>query len=168
MRKCIFLDRDGVINVEKGDYTFEIEDFIIEEGVVQELKNLKSKGYLLIVITNQGGINKRIYTSKNVLECHKYFQEISDNVLDDIFHSPYHDDFTKSLSRKPNSLLLEKAIYKWNVDFSESWMVGDSSRDIVAGNKMNLNTLYVGKSINKEAKQSFESSAQALKYINSL
>jgi len=56
MNKCIFLDRDGVLNVDRVDYVYRIEDLIIPEGTVEALERLKAAGYLLIVITNQSGI----------------------------------------------------------------------------------------------------------------
>ena len=169
MNKCIFLDRDGVINKERGEYTYKINDFECVDGVINELKLLKKKGYLLIVITNQGGINKGIYTSKDVLACHQYFQKLSNNVIDDFFYSPYHDDFTKSISRKPNSLMLERAIYKWNINVKKSFMVGDSLRDIEAASKVGIKGLFINniKSI-KKAEKFFQNSAQALNYINKL
>lgn len=168
MNKCIFLDRDGVINVERGEYTYRIDDFIIEEGVLAQLFLLKQKGFILIIITNQGGVNKGLYTVEDVLSCHKHFQKISNNLIDDFFYSPYHDDFTKSLSRKPNTLMLEKAIYKWNINIEESWMIGDSKRDIDASYKLNIKSVKVGDSIYAKAEQSFESPDQALKFINNL
>ncbi|MEQ9148920.1 MAG: D,D-heptose 1,7-bisphosphate phosphatase, partial [Cytophagales bacterium] len=58
MNKCVFLDRDGVLNQERGEYTFNVEDFVIIKGVKSALEKLKKSGFLLIVITNQGGIAK--------------------------------------------------------------------------------------------------------------
>lgn len=168
MKKCVFLDRDGVINVERGEYTFKTNDFIIEEGVLEQLLLLKQKGFIFIIITNQGGINKGLYTVEDVFACHKYFQKESNSLIDDFFYSPYHDKYTKSLSRKPNSLMLERAIYKWNVDIELSWMVGDSNRDIDSAINVGLKSIKVGNSIYAKAEQSFESPAQALKFINKL
>ena len=71
-------------------------------------------------------------------------QEVSGGVLDDIYFSPYHDNYSgKSLSRKPDSLLLEKAISKYNIDTSQSWMVGDRVRDMEAGQKVGLRTIHI-------------------------
>lgn len=167
MNKCIFLDRDGVINKERGEYTYEIDDFIIEFGVIEELAKLKSKGYKLIIITNQGGINKGLYSFDDVIKCHHYFQKMSDNVIDDFYYSPYHDDYTKSISRKPDSLMLERAIYKWNIDVANSWMIGDSKRDIECAFKLEIKGIIVNGQ-HAKAEQSFESPAQALKFINNL
>ena len=90
------------------------------------------------MITNQGGINKGIYTKEDVFRCHQKLQDVCGEIIDDIFYSPYHDNFTKSISRKPDSLMIERAIYKWKVDVKNSWMIGDSDRDIECGIKVGL------------------------------
>ncbi|MFM7020294.1 MAG: HAD-IIIA family hydrolase, partial [Aquirufa sp.] len=64
--KCIFLDRDGVLNVDRVDYVYRMEEFIIPPGVGEALRSLKDAGYLLIVITNQSGIAKGIYKREDV------------------------------------------------------------------------------------------------------
>ncbi len=61
MNKAAFFDRDGVINFDPGDYTFELSEFNINDGVISLSKKLYDKGYLLIPITNQGGISKQIF-----------------------------------------------------------------------------------------------------------
>jgi D-glycero-D-manno-heptose 1,7-bisphosphate phosphatase len=62
MNRCVFLDRDGVINKDNPNYTFKVSDFEILPGVIEGLKELKSVGYKLVVITNQSGIAQGIYT----------------------------------------------------------------------------------------------------------
>ena len=142
--KCVFLDRDGVLNEELGDYLYRPEDLIIPEGVVEGLQLLKKAGYLLIVITNQAGIARGLYNADAVYAIHEQMQEASGNILDDIYFSPHHPEFSgKSLSRKPDSLLLEKAIAKYDVDPDQSWMIGDRIRDMEAGHKAGLKTIQV-------------------------
>ena len=92
MNKCIFLDRDGVLNVDRVDYVYRVEDFIIPEGTIEALQKLKNAGYLLIVITNQSGIAKGIYTREDVMKCHRYLQEQCGNILDDIYFSPRSEE----------------------------------------------------------------------------
>ena len=142
--KCVFLDRDGVLNEELGDYLYRPEDLIIPEGVVEGLQLLKKAGYLLIVITNQAGIARGLYNADAVYAIHEQMQEASGNILDDIYFSPYHPEFSgKSLSRKPDSLLLEKAIAKYDIDPHQSWMIGDRVRDMEAGHKVGLKTVQI-------------------------
>lgn len=144
LHKCIFLDRDGVLNKERGDYTFKVDDFEIISGVSLATRILKESGYLLIVITNQAGIAKRLYEEQDVLNCHAYFQAQTGGLIDDFFFCPHHPITTQSLLRKPDSLMLEKAISKWAVDPDKSFMIGDSLRDIQAAEKVGLNGILVG------------------------
>lgn len=144
MAKCVFLDRDGVLNEDRTDYVYRIEDFVIPDGVVEGLRQLKNAGYLLIVITNQAGIAKGLYTRDDVMRCHNYFQERCGHLIDDIYFSPHHPDYdTRSLTRKPDSLLLEKAIAKYNIDPAQSWMIGDAARDMHAGKRVGVRTVHV-------------------------
>lgn len=118
MNKCIFLDRDGVINKDYVDYTYKVEDFEILPNVIEGLKKFKEAGYLLVVITNQSGIAKGVYGHEDVLACHDYFQQESGNLIDRYYYCPYHPVESESLTRKPESLMFEKAIAKFNVDIS--------------------------------------------------
>jgi D-glycero-D-manno-heptose 1,7-bisphosphate phosphatase len=140
--KCIFLDRDGVLNVDRVDYVYRMEEFIIPPGVGEALRALKDAGYLLIVITNQSGIAKGIYKREDVYLIHNAIQEGTGVELDDIYFCPYHEKFdSHSLTRKPGSLMIEKAAAKYEVDMDASWMVGDHERDITAGTRAGLRTI---------------------------
>lgn len=145
--KCIFLDRDGVLNVDRVDYVYRMEEFIIPPGVGEALRALKDAGYLLIVITNQSGIAKGIYKRENVYLIHNAIQEGTGVELDDIYFCPYHEKFdSHSLTRKPGSLMIEKAAAKYEVDMDASWMVGDHERDITAGTRAGLRTIRLAPS----------------------
>ncbi len=144
MSKAIFLDRDGVINEERGDYTYKIEDFKIIHGTAQALKKLKNCGYLLIVITNQSGISQGIYSREEMNYCHHYMNKSIGNPFDAIYYSPYHPKISESLSRKPDSLMFEKAISRFNIDPSKSWMIGDNERDLIPARKLGIKTFYLG------------------------
>ena len=143
MNRCVFLDRDGVLNVERGDYVYKVKDFAIVEGVPQALTCLKAKGFLLIVITNQGGIAKNIYTKQRMDTCHRYLQEACNGVIDAFYYAPYHPVITQSLSRKPGSLLFEKAIAKYHIAVHQSWMIGDRKRDLIPAKKLGIKTIQV-------------------------
>lgn len=140
--KCIFLDRDGVLNVDRVDYVYRMEEFIIPPGVGEALRALKDAGYLLVVITNQSGIAKGIYKREDVYMIHQAIQDGTGVELDDIYFCPYHEKFdSNSLTRKPGSLMIEKAAAKYEVDINASWMVGDHERDITAGTSAGLRTI---------------------------
>jgi D-glycero-D-manno-heptose 1,7-bisphosphate phosphatase len=144
MNKCVFLDRDGVINQDHVNYTYRLEDFKILEGVIEALQLLKDEGYLLVIITNQSGIAKSIYAHEAVLGCYEYLQTECGNLIDGHYYAPYHPDYdSASLTRKPDSLMLEKAKAKFEIDIAQSWLVGDSERDLVAAKKLDLRTIYL-------------------------
>lgn len=134
-KKALFLDRDGVINRERGEYTFKISDFEFIPGLFNTLRKVADLGYEIIVITNQGGIAKGLYTHQDVAKLHEYMMQqftLEGIVIRDIFYSPYHPNYTKSLGRKPGSLLFEKALAMHHLSAANSFMIGDSERDIIA------------------------------------
>ncbi|WP_020532018.1 D-glycero-alpha-D-manno-heptose-1,7-bisphosphate 7-phosphatase [Flexithrix dorotheae] len=138
MKQCIFLDRDGVLNVERGEYTYNLRDFQLETGVPEALQIFKKAGYLLIIITNQAGIAKGIYSADEVLSCYQKLQQACDHAIDEMYFSPHHPLKTESLTRKPDSLMFEKAIAKFKIDPSKSWMIGDKERDLIPAEKLGI------------------------------
>ena len=144
MNKCIFLDRDGVLNEDRVDYVYRLDQLVLPDGVVEALQRLKRAGFLLIVVTNQSGIAKGIYTADDVRGIHAHLQALSGGALDALYFAPHHPDYTsQTLTRKPDSLMLEKAIARYRVDVAQSWMVGDAGRDIIAGQRAGLRTIHV-------------------------
>lgn len=141
MNKCVFLDRDGVLNEEIGRYVWQVCDFEIRPGIIDLLKFFKSKGFLLIVITNQGGIARGMYTHEDVKKCHDHFQKECGNLIDAFYYSPYQNSFSASLGAKPGTLLFERAIAKYNIDPTASWMIGDKDRDILPATKLGIKTI---------------------------
>ena len=144
--KAIFLDRDGVINHDPGDYTKSIEEFRVLPTVYKTLKRLHDEGFKLVLITNQGGIAKSLYSHENVREIHDYFMAECEKhgfSLTGIFYSPHHPDFGESLNRKPGSLMLERACAQFDIDPAQSWMVGDKKRDIEAGESAGVRGLLL-------------------------
>ena len=143
MNKCVFLDRDGVINKDYVDYVYTVEKFQMLDGVKDAVKTFKEQGFKIIVITNQSGIAKGIYTHEDVATVHEHMNALLDGMIDDIYYSPYHQDFTNSLTRKPGSLMLEKAVAKYNIDISQSYLVGDRPRDCECAKSIGLTTIIV-------------------------
>lgn len=136
MRAAIFLDRDGVINHDPGDYTKNLDEFHLLPTVMDALKLLKSKGFEFVIITNQGGIAKGLYSHAEVAAIHAHLErlcEANGTPLLGIYYSPHHPDFGASLSRKPGSLMIERACARYGIDPSRSWMIGDKPRDLEAG-----------------------------------
>lgn len=136
MDKAIFLDRDGVINHDPGDYTTSLDEFHILPTVMEAMQKMQEKGYKLVLITNQGGIAKGIYPEENVREIHDYFVKECKNhdvEITAIYFSPHHDNHGRSLSRKPGSLMVERALARYNIDPEKSFIIGDKDRDLEAG-----------------------------------
>ncbi|MFW6225165.1 MAG: D-glycero-alpha-D-manno-heptose-1,7-bisphosphate 7-phosphatase [Bacteroidota bacterium] len=138
MNKAVFLDRDGVLIKERGEYTFKIEDMQLNPGVIESLHDLSQKGYIFIVISNQGGISKGIYTKEDADrindEMLKQFKK-ADIHIKETYYCPHHPDVENCLCRKPQSLLIEKALARFHINPHESFFIGDSDRDIeAAGN----------------------------------
>ena len=142
-QKCVFLDRDGVLNEERGNYTYRPDDFRILPGVPEALRLLKSAGFRLVVVTNQGGIGKGLFTRQDMQACHEKLTAACPGCLDAIYYAPAHPSISASLARKPDSLMLEKAIARFEIDVTESWLVGDQPRDLTAAQKVGVKGIWI-------------------------
>ena len=150
MKKAIFLDRDGTINVEK-DYIYKSEDLVFEEGTIEALKTFKNLGYILIVISNQSGIARGYFTEEDLNIFNNNMNEILKKngiEITEFYCCPHHPDgigeYKKVCEcRKPNNKMIEDAIKKYNIDREKSYMIGDKTSDIGAGLKSNLKTVLV-------------------------
>ena len=150
MKKAIFLDRDGTINVEK-DYIYKSEDLVFEEGSIEALKTFKNLGYILIVVSNQSGIARGYFTEKDLNIFNNNMNEILKKngvEITEFYCCPHHPDgigeYKKVCEcRKPNNKMIEDAIKKYNIDREKSYMIGDKTSDIGAGLKSNLKTVLV-------------------------
>ena len=137
-KRALFLDRDGVINHDPGDYTQSLSDFRVLPGVIDTLQLWHQLGYHLIVITNQGGLDKGLYSSSEVESMHQYFQGLciaQGFRITDFYYCPHHPDFSgKCFCRKPGGLMVEKALHQYGLDPLWSLMIGDRQRDVDAAN----------------------------------
>ena len=151
MKKALFLDRDGVINYDYG-YVHRIENFIIKEDIYKICINAKKFGYLIIIITNQAGIGRGIYSLKDFLTVSEYMIKIFElkNIsFDAIFFCPFHPQegigyYRKdSYDRKPKPGMILRAIDQYNVDISKSIFIGDKKTDeLAAKNAFIKNFVY--------------------------
>jgi D-glycero-D-manno-heptose 1,7-bisphosphate phosphatase len=144
--KAVFFDRDGVINRRIfGGYVTKWEEFELLDEVAQTVKAVKDLGYIAIVITNQQGIGKGLMTEEQLHELHEMMQdklhELEQVRFDDIY---YCGDLKEgSTRRKPSPTMLLEAAEKWNIDLTQSWMIGDSASDIEAGHAAGTHTAYL-------------------------
>lgn len=134
--KAIFLDRDGVLNHEIYDYICRLEDFEVLEYQIPVLKQFYDEGYMLIVITNQGGIAKERYTEETLAEMHDIlkakFAEKGAKIQH-AYHCPHHPSISGDCDcRKPKSGMILEAIHTYDIDPTLSVMIGDKPRDVEA------------------------------------
>ncbi len=136
MNKILFLDRDGVINREIGNYIIHPDAFELNPAIAPIISKAKELGYKVIVVTNQGGIGKGLYNHEILKAIHQKMMDglaalgVSVNEIYYCPHHPAHDG--KCLCRKPGSLMLEKALAKHKADASICIMIGDTPRDMEA------------------------------------
>lgn len=146
-KKAVFFDRDGVINNEENNYyIFRTEEFFLNEGIAEAMQELKCKGFIFIVITNQGGISKSYYSHEDVAKVHNKLQRLLAKYgveLAEIYYCPHHSDNENCLCRKPKTISIEKAIARFNIDRNKSYFVGDRETDIEAGKKAELKCILV-------------------------
>jgi len=147
MKKAIFLDRDGTINNNCDHYyIWQKEELLLNPGVIETLTELKSRGYLLIVISNQGGISKGEFSAEDVDALHMHLRsmlEAEGVSLDEIYYCPHHSMVETCLCRKPQPLMIEKALARFGIDPASSWMIGDAERDVEAGKAAGLRTILI-------------------------
>lgn len=146
MSKAAFLDRDGVLIKERGEYNYLPQHFIINDGVIEALKFLQEKNYLLIVISNQSGVAKNVYSIETI---EKFHQTLVDKLgengirISEIYYCPHHPDAGLCLCRKPLPLLFEKAIARFKINPSESFLIGDAPRDAEAAQPCGIKTYLI-------------------------
>jgi D-glycero-D-manno-heptose 1,7-bisphosphate phosphatase len=131
-RRCLFLDRDGVINAAppEGEYIWRWEEFRLLPEAVSWIRLFKAAGYLAIVITNQRGIARGLYSHDDLAALHEKMRAdlaAQGAIIDDIFYCP-HEEGTCDC-RKPRPGLVREAQQKWDIDLGGSLLIGDSERD---------------------------------------
>jgi D-glycero-D-manno-heptose 1,7-bisphosphate phosphatase len=141
--RVLFLDRDGVINLDSG-YTSSAENFVFIEGIFDLCRAAKRMGYLLIVVTNQAGIGRGYYSEQDFLILTGWMRErfeAEGAPVTDVFYCPYHPEHgigrykKDSLCRKPNPGMLLIAAKKHEIDLGRSIMIGDKDSDMQAASK---------------------------------
>ena len=151
--KVVFLDRDKTIILPNGDnYIYRIGDFYIPDSYNTALKNLYDSGYKLFVVTNQGRVAKGYMSEEDVVDLHEYLNEIFEGHgfrIEEFAYCPHNPlghvrPYNVVCScRKPKQGMFYDLIERYDVDVTKSWMVGDTERDIVAGNLSGLTTIMV-------------------------
>ena len=163
--KTIFLDRDGVVN-EEMEYLYKVSDFRFINGVFEACIDFQSKGYHIIILSNQSGISRGIYTENDYQILTKWilkeFKRRHIKILD-ILHCP-HGPSSNCECRKPKPGLFIKAKNQYSIDMENSWMIGDKESDISAANSCGINKTILVRSGHKIDEQN----SKANHIINSI
>jgi len=144
LNQAVFLDRDGILNEEIGDYVWTADRFRVCPGVPESVARLKAAGYLLIVVTNQAGIAKGLYGPAEVRALYEVLQTACNQQLDALYFSDNHPSVSESIRRKPDSGMLEKAVARFRLDPARCWLVGDRASDLAAGARLGVRGILVG------------------------
>lgn len=143
LRPAVFLDRDGVINVFPGDgkYVLEWSQFVFMPRVRECLARLRNAGFALVLVTSQSGVGRGLMTQATLDEIHARMQEgLGTERFDAIQFCPHHPD-VGCPCRKPSPWMIERAAMEQGLELRRSFVVGDSSRDIVMGRAAGCRTV---------------------------
>ena len=146
MKKALFLDRDGIINIDHG-YVYKVEDFEFTEGIFDLLRLFLSKGYLLFIVTNQSGIGRAYYNEED-------FQKLTTWMLDEFkkenihivsVHHCNHAPEENCACRKPQTGMVNEILSQHEIDLDHSWLIGDKQSDIDLAHNANIaHTIAMG------------------------
>ena len=146
-KPACFLDRDGVINVDKG-YVYKISDFEWMQDAKEAIQFLNKQNFYVFVISNQSGISRGYYTEEDILKLQRYINkelQLFDAYIDDFYFSPYHKDGINSYKyknlehlRKPNTGMLELAKKQWDFSKRNSFLIGDKESDIICARRFGI------------------------------
>lgn len=157
MNKAVFLDRDGVVNEvlsKRVKFVNTPKDFHLLPGVGEAILQINQMGYLVFVVTNQGGIGKGYMTENDLHEIHEQMNTDVSSYgaqINDVIFCPHAPEEGCSC-RKPHPRMIIQLAKKHHVDLSQSYMVGDRKADILAGDYAGAKTVFVGnRKVNVEA-----------------
>ncbi len=138
---AIFLDRDGTL-IEEVNYLSRIEDLRFFRFTADAVKLFKDNGFLLIIVTNQSGIGRRVYSEAAMHAIHDEIQHRLGNAIDGFYFCPHLPDAGCNC-RKPGAGMIEAAKRDFEIDMDKSWIVGDKKIDIEAGQGVRLRSALV-------------------------
>lgn len=140
-KPAVFLDRDGTL-IEEVNYLSRVEDLRLFSYTVESVKLLKDNGFLVIVVTNQSGIGRGIYSEGDMHIVHDAIQAELEGGIDAFYFCPHLPD-EGCKCRKPGLGMIEAAMEEFEIDLTNSWMVGDKKIDVETGIAARLSTIMV-------------------------
>lgn len=148
LSKALFLDRDGVINHDYG-YVYKAQDFDLIDGVIELTQFAVQNGFRIIVITNQAGIGRGLYSEADFFAITEYMKSLFNSVgvkIDEVYFAPTHPEFglgkylREDPNRKPNPGMILQAKQNFNIDLKSSILIGDKASDLEAGLRAGVGT----------------------------
>jgi len=147
-RPAVFIDRDGTLNVDRH-YLHRFEDWEWIPGAVEAIKAFNEAGFLVIVISNQAGVARGMYSEADIKVLHARVDNELRRLgarIDAYYYCPHHPEFGENRDcacRKPSPGLIFQAQQDWSIDLSRSWMIGDKLSDIEAGEAAGVESILV-------------------------
>lgn len=146
MKRLVFIDRDGVINVDPiGDYVKSWKEFRFEDGALEALKKLSDHGWDIIVISNQAGVGDGIFPESALWDIHRRMMEVfkKNGIRIRSAHYCLHGKKGGCSCRKPEIGLFKKAVEGLEYDARHTYFVGDKATDVEAGKRFGIKTIFV-------------------------
>lgn len=141
IRPAVFIDRDGTL-IEEVNFLARVQDLEVFSFTPKAIRMLKDRGFLVIVVTNQSGIGRNIYTETDMHAIHAQIQkELGDSI--DAFYFCPHLPCDGCECRKPGLGMIEAARRDFDIDMTRSWMIGDKKIDVETGFKAEIKTAMV-------------------------
>jgi len=166
-QRALFLDRDGIINVDHG-YVSKIEDFSFSEKIFELLHLFKEENYLLFVVTNQSGIGRNYYTQDDFEMLTKWMIEtfVEQNILiEKVSYCP-HSPEDNCICRKPATGMIDTICKEYDIDLNRSWLIGDKQSDInLAHNSHIGHSIAIGTNNIKNSEYHFKSIDACYSYL---
>lgn len=143
-RKAFFFDRDGVINQAppRGIYITSLDQIVLMEDISEVMQAVRQAGFLVIIVTNQPQIAKGTLTTEGLFQIHRYLQNSLSGLIDAIYYCP-HQDSDHCRCRKPAPGLLKQATKDLGIDLENSYFLGDSYKDVLAGEAAKCRTIFL-------------------------
>jgi D-glycero-D-manno-heptose 1,7-bisphosphate phosphatase len=156
-QKAVFIDRDGTL-IEEVNFLSRAEDLRFFPFTDQAVKLLKENDFLVVVVTNQSGIGRKIFTEAAMREIHEAIQKHLTKKIDAFYFCP-HLPGENCACRKPKTAMIERAAADFAIDLENSWFIGDKAIDVEAGRNANLKTALVLTGYGKQASEQLENPA---------
>ncbi len=167
MKKALFLDRDGVINVDYG-YLYKIEDFKFTEGIFGLLHFFLDKGYLLFIVTNQSGIGRGYYREEDFKRLTEWMLAQLSNEgieIESVEYCP-HAPEKNCTCRKPKRGMVDKILSQYAIELKNSWLIGDKQSDIDLAIGINIrNTIAIGERKIENATYAFRTILECKRFL---